>query len=429
MNLTKRICAQLLSAGICLGLSAGLQAQTGTGALIFGTPGAGLRYQPALLHAAGAYGIWTSGMYAAALQPVPLGELLSLEGVLETADKDRLMGYLGGENRLHIGQGWSAGGWGRIGRVPLSLDFSRMQLTSLRFGAPHTLGLVLYGNARYAGQTLEDAEMHLLRQAWNEIAAGTAGAADSGRLAWGLRAKVLIGTQADSWESVSYSLLTAADGRQIDLRGAYTRFRLPEGQGGTGAGIDAGLHWNPDGPWQAGISATDLGFIRWRGTVYDNEVDLSYAGFDAAELFADGFPDGEELSDTLRMLLYPDSMAGGYRTVLPGLVQAQIGYELGERAAVQAGIIQGLGRYSATGARPVVWAAYVRQLGPVQLAAHAGAGGIDGLRLGLAGQGNIRIGAYGLTWFASADQVLGGVLPGRGRGLAVQGGIAFAAGK
>jgi hypothetical protein len=422
-HLTKRLCAQLLSAGLCLGL----HAQTGTGALILSAPGAGFRWQPASLHAAGAYGVWASGSYAAALRPVPLGELLSLEGVLEPADKDRLMGYLGGDNRLHIGQGWSAGGWGRIGRMPLSLDFSRMELTSLRFGAPHTLGLLLYGNARYAGQTLEDAEMHLLRQAWNEIAAGTAGAADSGRLAWGLRVKALIGTAADSWESVSYSLLTAADGRQIDLSGAYTRFRLPEGQTGTGASLDAGLNWNPDGPWQAGISATDLGFIRWRGTVYDNEVDLSYAGFDAAELFADGFPDGEELSDTLRTLLYPDSMAGGYRTVLPGLVQAQIGYELGERAAVQAGISQGLGRYSATGARPVVWAAYVRRLGPVQLAAHAGAGGIDGVRFGLAGQGRVRLGAYGLTWFASADQALGGVLPGQGRGLAVHGGLSFAA--
>ncbi|MDX1907362.1 MAG: DUF5723 family protein [Bacteroidia bacterium] len=398
-------------------------------------PGAALRWSPAHIHSLAeqpAYlethpTVWGLGggvTYSLASNVLTVEQMLLRDTFLDQSLKDQLVSQLGPRNevRLALNQDWI--GSFRVRDLPISLGYQAHTLGYVRLNNPQTLGLVLYGNAPYAGQPVEDKGIQGISMQYQAYSLGTARRI----MGWdlGLRVKLLTGRNLLQVKELSYSFLTAADGSRVALQTAFERHQTRgAGVQGIGIGADLGIVREWKGlTVQAAL--LDIGAINWDATYWDKNASFEWNGIEISDLLSTDLSNGFDalLGDTLRTVLLGDSSVGAYRIPLPARVQAGAAYQTGPHRVFG----------SLTGS----WVSYAAG-GPVQgnlgysyrlwdrldLGAHVYAGGLDPVGAGVFAEGGVNFFMLHLRGFVSAAQAVGWVAPATGRGLSIQGGISL----
>lgn len=365
-----------------------------------------------------------SGVY-----PLHIGQVLSLPSFIDEATKEALVAPLGADNRFDLQTDFTIGINALVGPVTLGLGFRNRVSTYVETGSPNTLGLLLYGNARYAGETISDQDLmgHLATYQEYSLAGAYGGAlGDSGRWQVGLRLKVLVGRQFLGWENLSYSLFTEENGRYVDLAGGYRLLETSSSRSpGVGAGVDLGgvVQLNPKLTLQAAI--LDLGQLDWQGDLREAAFDLRYDGFEIVNAFDATLDDGLELGgpDSLIDQIWADSVDGNLTMALPAQAHLGAQYQLSRSDLILGSVHYGWVPTGLDGA--LVNVGYQRHFGSIGLVGVNGfVGGQDRYGFGLYSQLNLRFGEQLMgRFFLSADNLSGLLIPDRAYGLALQGGL------
>ncbi len=192
------------------------------------------------------------------------------------------------------------------------------------------LELALYGNKRFAGETVDLSNVNLRYQRWKEIQFGAQKSLNSN---WtvGLQAAWLIGDQNLDFQTNSASLYTSRIGDELQLLGDFylhqsdTNELGPHAINGMGASVGLWARRNftffetaQSGWIQLGVS--DLGFIQWNNESvrYDGDTLYVYEG-----TLIDRILDFEEENvngidgDSLLEIFSPDAKNGSYTTYTP----------------------------------------------------------------------------------------------------------------
>ena len=357
---------------------------------------------------------------------------ITLDGILDEGNyisnsaKNQILSQLEKKNnRLQAGASWG-----------LHLNFKALkrvwqasfrQHTGFYTGIndSSTVGLVLRGNAPYAGQKLSDQNVFFRNMRYNEYALATAFSIGKGKL--GIRAKLLQGRQATLIDDLSYTFFTAADGARIEVQSDYNiRKTISGGPNGWGAGVDVGLTYPINEKLSFQASLLNLGFINWQGQRTKSIVDFAYEGTEVDNILGDDLSSGNFFSmDTLLQLFFPDTIQSSFNTSLPTSLQIGFSYRLSEKERLHASLHQSFSKASPSTYVPLLNLAYHYELSPNFLVgANLYGGGIERYGLGLLASTDfiiseqIRIGIY-----AALDNALGGIIPSNARGLSMQGGI------
>ena len=376
---------------------------------------------PGSLALGGAVGYQTGSRHVA------LSHLYGPGGYLDDAAKEAILAELGPDTHFRI----DARGGGLLAyrgqRQPWSLSYRRVSVNYLGFAEPHTLGLLLFGNARYAGQSLRDPGVAVQLRTYDELGLGTAWAGENWQV--GLRLKGLIGRQAEDLH-LDYTLFTEAEGAYLDLALGYDYFR-PEGRG-LGLGLDLGATYRPAADWEVQIAVLDLGATRWQGDRYRLDDALRFEGVAITDIFDPRWDNLDEFFavDSLQDRLLASAEAQTRWLPLPGQVQAGVAYDLSDRDRLLGQLSWGLQRISAGRPLPQLSLAYQRQLWePLTLGVHAYGGGIDNWGWGalLAGE-FVLAGRLRTSLFAEYQmgRTLAVVQARNLRSLSLQTGISFA---
>jgi hypothetical protein len=336
---------------------------------------------------------------------------------LEEENRFQFGYHYGGQLDFRFGKTcWSV--WGRI----------RSGLNG-RFENPLTAGLILRGNAPYAGQSLRDRNMRYRNFLAYETGIGTAFQLNE-KLRVGIRATVLHGQSMVSLERVAYELTTAEDGSRLQLNGGYNAYFMapdPERSDNWGGGLDIGIIYDLNPNWQLQAAVADLGWINWRSDRYLGTLDLDYQGFDLQELVEVG-GDGRSLlvTDTLRSLL-GDSSRGTFRMSLPTQASLALRYALTEKDMLIFSTQLALSGSAPTFQWPMLNVAYHRHLGEVLvLGVNAYVGGAD--EYGLGGVALLKLAAangFHFSLYGTLDNALGLILPGVGQGSGGNAGLSI----
>ncbi|MEO0471126.1 MAG: DUF5723 family protein [Bacteroidota bacterium] len=387
-------------------------------------------FQPALLadHEFKLISVGAGGLYGLGSNVVSLDRILVDGNFLNDDDKDRLVAQLGDDNRFQIHQQAGAIINFRVNQLPISLSLENQRSLSLITSDPNTIGLLLYGNARYAGQTIGDPGITARDDSWLAIGLGTA--YEVGKLQIGTRLKFLLGQRMNSLENFSYDFFTAEDGSQIDLSADYELFQSQNsGNQGTGFGVDLGFRYKVNDKLVLDASVINLGVINWKGTLFDNAVSFSYEGFDAGNVFSGEIGNLDEIFalDTLEQLVLPDSANGTYGLPLPISIHAGAAYSLSEKASLFTSLHIGANEFAAGTPIPMLNVAYQYQLSPnFLLGGNVFGGGMPQYGFGVFAQANFALGEkQGIALFYSMDNALGLIAGGSGRGLSMHGGLSL----
>ncbi|MEZ4829409.1 MAG: DUF5723 family protein [Bacteroidia bacterium] len=381
-------------------------------------------YQPAFLaiHPMKSFSAGLGTAYEAGSNALTVSSLFMNDSYISESEKDNLVGQLGDNNRLHLGFTQSAIAAFEIKKQRISLSYRDYQNGYFRINNPATAGIVLYGNAPYAGQTISDENITLRNFSYRELAIGSAW--QMGDLAFGVRLRALMGKYGNFTEDLNYSLFTASDGSDIRLNSSYEIFN---GSGGAGLGADLGLIYQPKPTLMIQAAVRDLGFISWNGTQRVNEVNISYQGINLNQFIDTDFSSGGRLftPDTLEKLFFPDSTAGNFRLNLAPLASLAGSWEFSSGKTVSLAFVQGLSKYSAPA--PLVNLGYAHKIArPLTLGVNVYIGGMEGYGWGGFARGNFMLAEkYHASVFIAADNASGLITPQSAGGFAFQGGITF----
>lgn len=385
-------------------------------------------YQPAYLAMMDSTRIQVGGAaaYGVGSNVLQMDHLFLEPGLLSESAKDGVVQQLGADNRLQLGFVWEGALNIRLKQMALSVFSRSVTQTHATFFDPQTVGLLLYGNARYAGQTITDEEISLGLTSYQEVGIGTA--FQKGRLAAGIRLKALIGGQATVMQDLTYSLFTEAQGAQIILASDYTFFQSNADAGTSlGVGVDLGAVYTLSPNLSVQFAVQDLGFLTWNGDVYENNVNIDYEGVEITELFSTDFSNATNLipSDTLRSLLIPDPVSGTVRQTLPGLASIGAAYRWQERNQLFATVLMGIAPNSFTNSPLLANLAYHRKLGSfLTLGVNAYGGGLDQYGFGALARADLRFSKkIRMSIFANMDNAIGVISPSNGKGFSFQGGL------
>ena len=288
-------------------------------------------YQPALLysHTFEHISVGVEGGFLLGANSFDMKGLDLEDNKLTETGKDRILSQLDGENnRLQIGYNWGAHVNFRLNKLPIGLSYHRQNHFFVRVNDSSTAGLLLRGNAPYAGTPLSDEEVRYRELDYHSL--GIATAFSSGNWTVGIRLKGLIGRRAEDIDDFTYTLLTATDGTQLDLNATYnvrTSDGVASGAWGVGADIGAILQLSSNLRAQARIN--NLGFIRWNeGKTLNQAVDVIYEGYDIGNIIGGGIQQELVLGDTLRTLIFPDTADAAFTTPLPALAAVGVDIDL-----------------------------------------------------------------------------------------------------
>lgn len=355
---------------------------------------------------------------------------ITLDGILEDgnyigeASKRQMIEQLGeGNGRFQAG-----------GRLGIHVSFQALnQIWQLSYqqqaglyasvNDSSTLGLLLHGNARYAGQSLRDEDVQFRSLTHRSLGIATAFQRD--RLSLGVRLEVLQGLRGVFVDDLSYQLLTSAEGDRIEAQSSYD-IRQQDDQHGLGLALDLGAIYALNDRLQLQAGVSELGFIRWNGLQMANSVAIDYRGTEVDNVFGDHFGEGDFFdSDTLRALFIPDTTAARFTAYLPARLYLGATFELSAEERLMAMLVQSTNALSPSTQLPLLNLAYHRKLGKgFTLGANAYGGGLDryGLGLMVAGQWSLTD-ELRLAVNLALDNALGMALPGQARGLSLQSGL------
>lgn len=406
-----------------------LSAQTSMGLRTQVSQSAAQHWQPAYLYQQDfqwfQWGI--DGDYVLAANTLAYADA-NLNGYIDEAQKTRILNALGPDNRLRAG--FTAGAMlnFKVGNQPLSLSYRRNQSVSIRFNNPEGVGLLLRGNAPYAGTEVIDEDVSYQNLLYSQVGLGTAFAL--GKLQIGTRVNLLLGHSLRHLQHLDYRFFTEADGTEIQVRADYEWFRdAPDQNLFYGLSADIGLVYPLSEKWELNASFLDLGGINWQGTLYRNEVDFTYSGIEIANIFDFS---GSELTeiftiDTLQTLFYPDSSQGRYRLNLPPTAQIGFRFQPDSLQTLWGNLQYGFTPFAEANFRPILAFGYQRLVAKqLRLGTQVSLGGLEGFGWGVNAAWDIPLQSHqGLSLYYGFENTMGVLAPSVGRSVRMHGGLSL----
>ena len=385
-------------------------------------------YQPAYLALQDSFFLQIGGGigYGSGSNVLTMDRLFLDNQYLSESVKDDIVGQLQDDNRLQLGFLLDGSANIRIKQQNFSVFTRRVTHTYARFQDPRSVGLLLYGNARYAGETLTDDEITLGLTSYQEIGIGTAW--QLGKWAAGIRIKGLLGIQATLLQHLDYSLFTEKLGTKLSMQSNYEFFRAQsDGTAGMGLGIDLGAVYELNSKLALQFAVQDLGLIQWEGEQYDQTVSFDYDGVEITQLFNTDFSSANNFipSDTLRSLLIPSPTSASYRHMLPALASIGASYQWNEANQLFGNLLFGLSPQAMAQPLPLLNLAYHRKLGSFfMIGVNAYGGGLDQYGLGAIARANLQFSdKLRISAFGSMDNALGILSPPNGKGQSFHAGL------
>ena len=351
-----------------------------------------------------------------------LEDLIRGGNSLSAERKEGIISQLERDNRFQ--QGFFAGGLlnFRLGEQNWLLSFQRRQGLYLYLQDSVSAGLLLRGNAPYAGQEVQDDRVE-----WRNLTYASLGLGSSwkkGPISWGFHLKLVQGISAQVLDRLSYTLLTASDGSQINLQADYDAFSTTGNSEGLGLSIDLGATYQISDQLLMDLAIRNLGWINWDGTRSANQIDVQYEGVQWDNFIETGGSTSLAIGDTLQQLIFPDSVEGRISYPLPA--SARIGLRIGSMSEGMwtLSLSQGLSNFPPTTPLPLVHGGYMRGGKYLSGGVHGHVGGMDIYGLGLWGELKIPFSRHTqMGLYVSFPNILGLVLPEVSRGLEAQGGV------
>ena len=351
-----------------------------------------------------------------------LEDLVRGGNTLDTERKNGIMAQLEQDNRFQ--QGFALGGLVnfQLGKQTWLVSLQRRQGLYLRMEDSVSAGLLLRGNAPYAGQEVQDDRVE-----WRNLSYATFGLGSSWRterFTWGFHLKLVQGIRAQVVDKLSYTLLTTNDGSEIRLQADYDSFSTTEDNKGLGFNIDLGASYHISDKVNLDVALRNLGMVNWEGTQSVNQIDVAYRGVRWDNFLQTGGSTSLAIGDTLQQLIFPDSTEGSNSFPMPA--SARIGMRIGtlSQGMWTLSLTQGLTNFPPTTPLPLVQGGYIRGNNTISGGIHAHIGGMDMYGLGIWGELKIPFSRQTQAGiYASFPNVLGIVLPEVSRGLDAQAGM------
>lgn len=411
-----------------------LHAQYTTGLQLFPSAPNAAFDQPAWLGQEGSiqYSVSGIGGYGLASNAFSMDDLLLGDGLIDEADKNRIINEASDPYRLTLNTG--AGGLVMFrlkNDQPISLSYQYNIAAGASIPGQETIQLLLNGNTPYLGQTLSDEDIRFSTHTYQAIGLGSAWKVD--KLSVGVRLKALLGNQLTALDPFSYQLSSDSLGSELSLSGQYLLDEKDDlSQLDLGVGLDVGVSWQLNQSWLVHASATDLGWIGWRVRRMEQaRFGLDYRGVEVSDLVNIDQAFSVDIVDSVTDLLFPDTVQTTAWRSVGGRIAVGANWDIkdGHKAGIQV-LYHALYTHPAH-ALPSVHLAY-RYLPTTWLSVglNAHVGGVDRWGAGLFAQGRLKIGESNyLRIFYQADNLMGYLLTDSGSGIAMQGGVSFALGK
>ncbi len=344
--------------------------------------------------------------------------------ISEQTKDEILRQFNANNNQLH--QGLHIGGYFlfRLGGLPISLSVKRVKSTYLRINDPGTAGLILRGNAPFAGERISDESLAYRNYDFWEASVGTGW--QVGRWLIGARIKAVLGNEADILDELSYSLFTESDGRNISIQSTYTYYDT-EGSGinGLGTGIDLGISYLFSEKVFLQLAVLNAGFINWDGNERTATVDFEYSGEEIDNLLSLGLNNYEfNIADTLESLFFPSKRQHTFLTPLPTILNFGGAYQFTAKDRLMGSVTYGLTNYGPTTDLPLINMAYHRKITPYFVTGiNVYGGGMDLYGLGGLVECKLPLGnSAALRLYYHLDNAMGMVFA---QGVSMNGGIGF----
>lgn len=389
-------------------------------------------FQPALLAEMDMHAVRLSGDGSLWFNSSSLtyGTLQGATNYLTDEFKQELIADLDAGNSFQAGYHYSQMLNFKIGKSRWGLSWRNRWGVNANFDNPLSMGLLLRGNAPYAGQTISDDGIFVRNFRYWEI--GLATAFELGKKAKiGIRPKVLFGQRLFGIENFDYSLFTAADGSRIDVEGAYdfifgARDNLVSNQ--MGFGLDLGFMYDITEAWRLQASVIDLGQIAWNADRYNSDFDLDYEGIDLVDLITtDDGSNAVLITDTLRTLLRPDSTLETILVGLPTQLSLAVGRKIGQKGSLMLSAHIAPGELAPRFEQLLVNLTYHHQFTKwLMLGINAYGGGPDQYGLGAVGMIQIvKEDQLFISIYGGMDNAMGLLLPALGQGSGAQVGVSM----
>jgi hypothetical protein len=353
----------------------------------------------------------------------------SLQGFIDEEQKTRILNDLTDDNRLRAGIFAGAMVNIKLGGVPLSFSYRRNQSFFFRNQNPQTVGLILRGNAPYAGTTISEENLAFQNLLYSDFGLGTA--FRLGKLQVGARLKLLQGQRLGHLQDLDFTFLTQADGTAIETSASYDWFgSLADESPHWGFGADLGLLYPVSERLELGASVLNLGAINWQGTIYQNEVSFAYSGLEIGNLLDVGDQDftGIFAADSLRTLFFPDSSVGSYRLNLPAMAQVSAVIRPDSLQTIWGTVQYGFNPFAEAHPLPLFSIGYQREVAKnLQLGTQIALGGLEGLGWGVSAAWTLPFSdQQSLQLYYSLDNSLGALAPAIGKAIRMNGGLTLA---
>lgn len=353
-------------------------------------------------------------------------------GYIDNAEKEVILGQI--KDDLQVAAGYNVGVANvnvRLGSQVLAFSLDQDLSATGHIGNANTIGLILKGNQPYSGDTVSDDDLWATYTMTRTLGIGSAW--KFGDFSIGARLNLIQGSRFTDLDHASYSLYTAPDGESIDISAEYDLYTTKEGStgafkfNGMGAGIDLGLAYNISEKFRIDAALIGAGFTNWNGSQIHDTVQIHWEGISLNNLLEDSLPAAiEQQADSLRGLLFPDTVDAKRRILLPFQVRLGGSYAIGANGVIGLQLVYVPMRSGARTPMPVVNVSY-RHAGMdgLQFGANAYYGGADAFGFGLMGAYALPIGENKLHFLAGSDNLLGLLLPSAGKGFSFYGGLGF----
>jgi Family of unknown function (DUF5723) len=353
-------------------------------------------------------------------------------GYISNAEKDEILAQIDGG--LQASGGYNVGAANvnvRLGSQVLAISLDQDLSATGHLGNGNTIGLVLKGNQPYSGTSVVEDGLWATYTQTRTLGIGSAW--KFGDFSLGARLNVIQGSRFAELDHATFDIYTAPDGEYIDIDAEYDIYTTPQGAtgpfrfNGMGAGIDLGLAYQVGEKLRLDAALIGAGFTDWKGIQVRDTVQVRWEGVSIANLLEDSLPaEIEQQVDSLRGLLFPDTVDAERRILLPFQIRIGGSYALGEHSVIGLQLVYVPMRSGAQTPMPVINVNYRHEVIPgLQLGANAYLGGVDGFGFGAMAAYALPIGTGKLHVMAGGDNLVGLIAPGVGRGFSVYGGIGF----
>ena len=191
---------------------------------------------------------------------------------------------------------------------------------------PNFVGLMLYGNKRYAGETLNISNTEYSSIYFNRIKLGMGKIFGDGNIKHTLSGLVgfTVGQNYDYLNVQNASIYTHADGDYIDFaiqaetQLADTVWGSIFTVNGMGASLDLHYSLHKEKDFYFALNIGNLGFVHWNGSPFSGTIDTAFR-FDGTESdTTNNSQISDDLSqDNLRNMLFKDIDGSSFNKVLP----------------------------------------------------------------------------------------------------------------